>query len=540
MKNSKILLGLLPLFLFILFWNLGSWGVLETSEARYAEISREMLLSGNWLMPKLLGIYHFDKPLMTYWITAMGMKIFGINPFGARFFLSIAYLIQIFLVYKITLELFDNKRIAVFAAVFYAGTPLVLFSTLNLTTDAFLNTFELLAVFLLIPYYRSRKPAWLYLYFFVLGLALFTKGPVGVLLPVLMIYPVRKILHVKEKKNGWHVGFGIILMLMIGGTWFVYLMLKSPRFCHFFVGEQLYDRMFKASVLKRSKPFWYYLVLFPVTLLPPFSLIPAAVVQTVKKKEKALKLILIFGLLIPLFFFSLSSSKLILYVLPLAPYAVLTEAWYLEKGSWASIKKYYYFYGGFYVLLVLGVGSILMGYIPGFTAAFHLINWIFWVAGAGILIFFLIKKTKTHFAWMALLLPMCIVPIAKNIMKQNEIQVNSTAPIANFIKQNDMSNRKVIVWDALLPSLSFELNEDIYNVYYQSFYLRRNTGFQENTNWKKWLINVHKPLEKGYLEHLIASPSVFIVKRGRLPQQDQILVKAYNHEKSFGRWEVYY
>lgn len=540
MKNSKVLLWLLPLFLFILFWNLGSWGVLETSEARYAEISREMLISGNWLMPKLLGIFHFDKPLITYWITAVGMNIFGINPFGARFFLSIAYLIQIFLVFKITLELFENKRMALFAAVFYAGTPLVLFSTLNLTTDAFLNTFELLAVYLLIPYYRSRKPAWLYLYFFVLGLALFTKGPVGVLLPVLMIYPVRKILHVKGKKNGWHVGSGILLMLVIGGTWFVYLMMKSPRFYHFFIGEQLVDRMFKASMLKRSKPFWYYLALFPAALLPPFFLVPEAVIQTWKKKERALKLILIFGLLIPLIFFSSSSSKLILYVLPLAPYAALTEAWFLEKGSWDHVKKYYYFYGGFYVLLLVGVLGVLMGYFPGFSAAFHLFNWIFLLAGVGFLIFFLIKRTKANFAWMALLLPMCVVPIAKNIMGQNQIQVNGTAPIADFIKQKDMSNRKVIVWDALLPSLSFELNEKICNVYYKSFYLKRNTAFQKNSNWKKWLVNIHMPQERDYLEHLISSPSVFIVQKEKLPKQDRALVKAYNHEKNFGKWKVYY
>jgi 4-amino-4-deoxy-L-arabinose transferase-like glycosyltransferase len=89
----------MPIYIAVLLisflWQLGLWGVTESSEARYAEISREMLLSGNMLLPQYLGVLHFDKPLMTYWITALGYEIFGFNAFGARFFLQIAFSVQL-------------------------------------------------------------------------------------------------------------------------------------------------------------------------------------------------------------------------------------------------------------------------------------------------------------------------------------------------------------------------------------------------------------------------------------------------------------
>jgi len=73
----------------------GTWGLTETSEARYAQISKEMFTSGDYLHPTLLGIQHYHKPPVTYYITSLGYSIFGANETGARFFLAIALLIQL-------------------------------------------------------------------------------------------------------------------------------------------------------------------------------------------------------------------------------------------------------------------------------------------------------------------------------------------------------------------------------------------------------------------------------------------------------------
>ena len=96
----------------MLIAGLGSYGLAETSEVRYAEISREMLITGDYLNPQLLGIFHFHKPPITYYITSLGYQIFGINEFGARFFLQVAVIIQLLFIYGLAQLLFKSKKIA--------------------------------------------------------------------------------------------------------------------------------------------------------------------------------------------------------------------------------------------------------------------------------------------------------------------------------------------------------------------------------------------------------------------------------------------
>ncbi len=540
MKGTKILYFLIPLLLFTMLWNLGNWGVVETSEARYAEIAREMLTSGDWLKPQLLGIYHFDKPLITYWLTAVGMKIFGINAFGARFFLQMVYLLQIILVFQIARQLFSSKEKAIYAAMLYAGLPLVLMSVRNLTTDAFLNTFELTGIYFLVRYYTNRKPLWLYLFFLAMALALFTKGPVGLLVPLLMIYPIRKIKKVTGKKHSVHLVLGILLMLVLGSSWFFYLMWKSPAFYHFFIDVQLGDRMLKASALHRAKPFWYYFVFFPATTLPAILLAPEAVVKGIRQKNRPITLLFIFWLAIPFLFFSASSSKLVLYVLPLAPFVAMAGGWLIGENPWSKLKKYHLLFGGIYLVIFLILFALFLGLIPRVTYSPSVTAWLFLLSGTGLLIWLLLKRDKRHFAGMALLLPLTVVPVSTGIMQQSEIEINSTMPVVRFLQNQHLDNRKIIVWDKRLPSLSFGLQKDIYSVYYHDYSLKRNTEFQENLSWKKNLINANRADELQYLKQLVSMPSVFIVRKGRLPDNFSFLLRKYPHNRQMGKWEIYY
>ena len=85
--------------LIALLFNLDSYSVLEASEARYAEISREMFRSANLLQPTLLNIFHFHKPPVTFWLTGIGFQLFGVNAFGARFWLQLSLILQGILIY---------------------------------------------------------------------------------------------------------------------------------------------------------------------------------------------------------------------------------------------------------------------------------------------------------------------------------------------------------------------------------------------------------------------------------------------------------
>ena len=106
-KKFYFVLGLIFI---LMLCGISQGGLTESSEARYAEIGREMALSNDFLHPRMLGIGHYHKPPVTYAITAMGYKLFGYSEFGARFFLAVALIIQLLLVYKMGKNKRDPKK----------------------------------------------------------------------------------------------------------------------------------------------------------------------------------------------------------------------------------------------------------------------------------------------------------------------------------------------------------------------------------------------------------------------------------------------
>ncbi len=90
--SRSTLLFLLALYAVLCFYRLGSWGVLETSEARYAAMGREMYLSGDYLHPTFTGLRHYHKPPLTYTVTALAYRLFGVSAWSARIFLQLALL----------------------------------------------------------------------------------------------------------------------------------------------------------------------------------------------------------------------------------------------------------------------------------------------------------------------------------------------------------------------------------------------------------------------------------------------------------------
>lgn len=171
-------------FLGLLLINNHLWGLTETSEARYAEISKEMFENNTLAHPTLLGIYHYHKPPFTYQITTIGYQLFGVNEFGARFFLQISFLIQIILVYLIAFRLFPIKKTALIAALLYASSPIAIMASKNLTTDSYLTTWVLLSIYSWLQA-KSKHPYYTFLFYGAIAMGFLTKGPL-VLLPVLL------------------------------------------------------------------------------------------------------------------------------------------------------------------------------------------------------------------------------------------------------------------------------------------------------------------------------------------------------------------
>lgn len=215
----------------------------------------------------------------------------------------------------------------------------MLIAVRNLTTDAFLVTFILWSIFLWLTYKKSNKTFFLYAFFAVLGLAFLTKGPVGLIPPFLFIGCWK---YFKKEKFHFslHVLLGTILMLVILGSWFITIIVDDPKVWDYFIQEQIINRVTNAEQFHRTQPFWYYFALIPALGLPWIIFI---ITFILKKPEQIWKESVIIKTLIVVFIsllilFSLFSSKLILYILPIFPFIAILGAHLLYEFSENQLK----------------------------------------------------------------------------------------------------------------------------------------------------------------------------------------------------------
>lgn len=539
LHSNRLLYGLLLLLFLFLLYNLGGWGVVETSEARYAEISREMWRSGDLLHPRLLGIQHYHKPPVTYIISAFGMELFGPNAFGARFFLQVALVLQVWLVFLIGKLIFKDPRQALMAAMVYVTIPAVLISARNLTTDPFLATFELAAIWAWLRYKSDARAAWLYLFYLLLALAFLTKGPVGLIFPVLVAIGLGNTYNAAEKRaSAWHHLPALLLFLILGGSWYVYLMLQDPQFVDYFLFKHTVQRYANPNTFGRSKPWWFYLVLAPALSLPWAALLLVHI-KKLKQLPAHLKRLFLLWLLVPLLFFSFSSSKLILYILPLFAGQALLTAWLLhhlnDKSKSAAAR------GGFIYFMVLALAMLLAPLLPVGIALpwWALFFPVLMLVGLVVLWRNGQLPQVRKLLYGALLFTLLLLPYATHLMGHNPELTNGSRQVAAAIEEHHLQNRTILVYNKLLPSLAFELNKDVVSLDDGSNQLERETQFERDEHWRETLLRFSNPQDVGQLKRLLRQEAVLVV-RNELPEQHQWMLQYFDGELVVGKWTVYY
>src|SRR5215510_6218723 len=107
--SDQIIVVILAAFCYVLFFHgLGDIGLIGPDEPRYAAIAREMFDTGDYITPRLHGVPWFEKPVLMYWLAALGYKIFGITEAGARFPSALGATICVFLLYWCGRKLWDR------------------------------------------------------------------------------------------------------------------------------------------------------------------------------------------------------------------------------------------------------------------------------------------------------------------------------------------------------------------------------------------------------------------------------------------------
>jgi 4-amino-4-deoxy-L-arabinose transferase-like glycosyltransferase len=165
----------------VFFFHLGSYGLGEPDEARYAEIAREMLSTGSFILPHLDYVIYIEKPPLLYWTTSLAFHFLGTNEFAARLVPALSALAGVATTYWFGQRVFDHRR-AILAAAILTACPLYATMAQVLTTDMLLTALLSVAFFAGFLQWREGGRWWLAAYV-AAALAVLTKGPVGVVLP---------------------------------------------------------------------------------------------------------------------------------------------------------------------------------------------------------------------------------------------------------------------------------------------------------------------------------------------------------------------
>lgn len=332
-RANYILLFILTLMLLRLL-SLGSSPIFDPSEGRYSEIAREMLQTGDWVTPRLSPTLSFlGKPPLHFWMTAVSLKLFGLNAFAARIpsFLSMLFVIALtgFLASR-----FYGRRAALWAAMILISSGLVFIGSAYVVTDMTLTACVTgtMASFLLAMNPASERERRLagYAFFVFLGLGMLAKGPIAVALCVIAIglwsLALRRIRWYRELP--W-IG-GLALATLICAPWYIMAEIRNPGFLNYFFIHEHILRYLRRDYGDRyssghNSPYGTIWVLFFVGFLPwtPFYLWAAGHALRLKLWKRlsshSVETLLVCWSLAPLLFFTVSRNVMVTYVLPGLP-----------------------------------------------------------------------------------------------------------------------------------------------------------------------------------------------------------------------------
>jgi dolichyl-phosphate-mannose-protein mannosyltransferase len=347
----------------LLFAGLGRADLFNPDEPREAEMAREMLVSGDHVVPRLAGEPFLEKPPLFYWLVVTAYRVAGgPSEASARIVPAIAGFLCLFVTFAMARRLFGEGT-----ALLAALVLLTCFESFWLARRTLIDmpmTFAILlacdALHRVLTAERRTPPGWLAVAAAALGGALLFKGVVGAAIPGLAV--AGWILWRLDLRPLWRRGLvaaGLASLVPVG-LWVRALQARlGDAAVHEFVVVNNVHRFTGGAAKGHDNPFWYYgptvvIDFFPWSVLLPFAIVAAARValraspwkpaaDENEERERAGVRDLLVWFLLPFLLLSLASTKRGLYLLPIYPAAAMLVAWWLSRaapgrmGRWAGV-----------------------------------------------------------------------------------------------------------------------------------------------------------------------------------------------------------
>jgi len=320
--------ALLLLFATIMHSNLDGWDLWNPDEPRYAQVAREMLETGQYLLPHLNGQVYADKPPLFFWLVAAASLPWGdVVPLAARLPSVIAALGLLVLTFFLGTKLFDGLTGLIAMVVLFTAVQAIYLATrANIDMTLALLTTSALYFFFNAYAAPGGRLGCSLLSYAAMGLAVLAKGPVGLIVPLLTIVLFLAAKGELAVLRRIHLGKGTLLLLAVVAAWYVpACLIAGPGYLQETLGRQVVGRV--VDSYSHRNPLYYYLLVFPGDFFPWSLFIPSACVYLWRSRSAQTGLALPLAWFVGTFiFFSCISGKRSLYLMPLYPAAALLVA----------------------------------------------------------------------------------------------------------------------------------------------------------------------------------------------------------------------
>lgn len=534
-RLDRFVYVLTAVVLIVLLFNVHLWVITTGTEGAIADISREMLARQNFMHPRLLGVEDFSYLPVPLWLTSLGMGLWGVNPFGARFFIQISVVLQVVLIYRIGMRLFGVPQIGLFAGLVYLSCPLVLACSRYLSSDMFVTTFELAAIYCILFYHLDKRPAALYGMATMLSLGALCGGLGSLLLPL----TVGTYVLVFGPQNYWvhwrHAIAATTLGIVLIAIWFIH---ANAHLSDFWV----YTRQifWRDAILGPSRhPRWQYLAGTVLGSLPWWLVVIPNVAGPVWQNPTVVR-VAGFWLVLPLLFYLITGSTSLAGLLPiLAGFSILVS-YLMHMLSQQQIWQYSRWFTQFYsvlggLALVVPLGYQVLGQ-PLTVSWPMVITALGALALVALLNRLILAEIRFRLVAMALVPSLMLLVYSGYYVQTNGPWKESTDRVSQVIQQRRLEQLPVLVYNEPLPSLAFGLNKDTITINDGMIARTDVAALQDIEN--RW-IHLGSPSANRYLRRLMTDPSVLIVP-GNLPAQWNWVKINYPKMEWAGRWLVLY
>ena len=338
-RSSALHLGkiLLLTIIYVLLWfgTLNYRHLIPSDEGRYAEMAREMLVTGDWVTPRYNGYKYFEKPPLQVWATAATFQAFGIGDWQARLWTALTGFLTI-LAIGFTGARIYNPRAGWIAALVLASSPMWVisghFNSLDMGLSAFLVAALCSLLLAQTSHNKTSSRNWMWACWVFMALATLSKGLIGAAIPAMVFIAYSISAWDWKIWTRLRLFSGIVIYLLITAPWFVLIAQRNPEFLEFFFIHEHLQR-FTQDTHSRTGPIYYFAPLLIIGALPWVLQIPGSIAQAwqERRREFSSGWLLVCWFAIIFTFFSVSHSKLPGYIIPIFPALALLTGSRLDR-----------------------------------------------------------------------------------------------------------------------------------------------------------------------------------------------------------------